>query len=92
MPEWLLGRFMQYCCQSGNQTSEQRKAFALVKEALDIAISEIHPGVKAKKIDSLMRSHIGNFPHHGGHGVGTMYHEEPRITPYNEMELANRIW
>jgi len=34
-----------------------------------------------------MRRHIGNFPHHGGHGVGTMYHEEPRIVPYCETEL-----
>jgi Xaa-Pro dipeptidase len=71
----------------GKPTSEFKKTFKLVKEALDIAINEIHPGVKAKKIDSLMRSHVGNFPHHGGHGVGTMYHEEPRITPYNEMKL-----
>jgi Xaa-Pro dipeptidase len=76
---------------AGKTTSEFKKAFALVKEALDIAVSEIHPGVKAKKIDSLMRSHIGNFPHHGGHGVGTMYHEEPRITPYNEMKLESNM-
>lgn len=71
----------------GKPAAEFKKAFELVKEALDIAVSEIHPGVKAKTIDRLMRAHIGNFPHHGGHGVGTMYHEEPRITPYNEMVL-----
>jgi Xaa-Pro aminopeptidase len=75
----------------GTPDSEKRKTFALVKEALDIAISEIHPGVKANKIDRLMRRHIGNFSHHGGHGVGTMYHEEPRITPYNEMELEQNM-
>ena len=37
-----------------------------------------------------MRSHLkaeGNFGHHGGHGVGTIYHEEPRIVPYNTMIL-----
>jgi Xaa-Pro dipeptidase len=71
----------------GKPGSGFKETFALVKEALDIAISEIRPGVKAKKIDNLLRSHAGSFSHHGGHGVGTMYHEEPRITPYNEMEL-----
>ena len=38
-------------------------------------------------IDKLMRAHIGNYPHHSGHSVGTAYHEEPRITPYNMIEL-----
>ncbi len=34
-----------------------------------------------------MRGHIGNYPHHSGHGVGTLYHEEPRVTPYNKTLL-----
>ena len=34
-----------------------------------------------------MRDHIGNYPHHSGHGVGTSYHEGPRITPYNDTIL-----
>lgn len=72
---------------AGEPTISQRKAFALVKEALDIAVNSIGPGIKALEIDQLMRRYIGNFPHHGGHGVGTMYHEEPRIVPYNETEL-----
>jgi Xaa-Pro aminopeptidase len=72
-------------------TSGQRKTFSEVKKALDIAINAIRPGVKAMEIDRLMRSHIGNFPHHGGHGVGIMYHEEPRIVPYNDMELASNM-
>jgi Xaa-Pro dipeptidase len=73
----------------GIPTSEQRKNFELVKEALDIAINAVCPGVKAMEIDRLMRRHIGNFLHHGGHGVGIMYHEEPRIAPYNDIELAS---
>jgi len=71
----------------GQSSSVQRKSFALVKEALNIAINSIQPGVKAMEIDRLMRRHIGNFPHHGGHGVGTLYHEEPRIVSYNNMIL-----
>jgi Xaa-Pro dipeptidase len=59
----------------------------LVKGALEIGISAIRPGVEAMEIDRLMREHIGNYPHHSGHGVGIMYHEEPRIVPYNKAEL-----
>lgn len=71
----------------GEPSYEYRQTFNTVKEALDIAINAIRPGVKAMKIDSLMRNHVGGFPHHGGHGVGTMNHEEPRIVPYSDMEL-----
>ena len=71
----------------GEPSPLMKKTFERVKEALEIGINAVHPGIKAREIDRLMRSHTGNFPHHGGHGVGTLYHEEPRITPYNEMEL-----
>ena len=27
------------------------------------------------------------YPHHSGHGLGTAYHEEPRIVPYNTLAL-----
>ncbi|MFT3949888.1 MAG: Xaa-Pro peptidase family protein [Agriterribacter sp.] len=71
----------------GEPTAEQKKIFAQVKETLQMGIDAIYPGVKALEIDKLMRSYAGNFPHHGGHGVGIDYHEEPRIVPYNEMVL-----
>jgi Xaa-Pro aminopeptidase len=40
----------------------------------------------------MMRSAIQSqgypsYPHHSGHGLGTSYHEEPRIVPYNTMKL-----
>jgi Xaa-Pro dipeptidase len=71
----------------GEPTAEQKETFKLVREALDIGINAIRPGVQAKEIDRLMRNHIGNYPHHSGHGVGIMYHEEPRIVPYNDIQL-----
>ncbi|MEP6596620.1 MAG: Xaa-Pro peptidase family protein [Ginsengibacter sp.] len=71
----------------GKPTASRKKNFALVKEALEIGINAIRPGVQAREIDALMRKHIGNYPHHSGHGVGTMNHEEPRIVPYNKTEL-----
>jgi Xaa-Pro dipeptidase len=72
----------------GKATSSQMKAFDSVKEALQIGIDAVRPGVKAMQVDKLMRAHIGDFFHHGGHGIGTVYHEEPRIVPYNDIELV----
>jgi len=74
----------------GTPTKDQERIFALVKEALEIGISTIRPGVQAKEVDLAMRHHLaaeGGFGHHGGHGVGIAYHEEPRIVPYNSMLL-----
>jgi len=71
----------------GMPTTEQKRAYLRVKEALNTAINAIRPGIKASDIDSIMRKHVGDFPHHGGHGVGTLYHENPRIVPYNNAEL-----
>jgi len=71
----------------GTPTTTQRKTFGLVREALEIGIQAMKPGIKANAIDRLMRSHIGNYPHHSGHGVGTIYHEIPRIVPYNDVLL-----
>ena len=58
-----------------------------MKETLYIGIEAIRPGIPAKEVDRLMRNHLGNYPHHSGHSVGTAYHEEPRITPYNDTIL-----
>lgn len=74
----------------GKPSSEQQKIFSLVREALAIGINTIRPGVEARAVDAAMRLHLeaeGGFGHHGGHGVGTVYHEEPRIVPYNTMIL-----
>lgn len=74
----------------GKPTSMQIAHFNSVKEALEIGIAAIRPGVQAKSIDQLMRKHlssVGQYGHHSGHGVGIAYHEEPRITPYNDIIL-----
>ena len=74
----------------GSPTAEQKKIFALVNEALEMGINTIRRGVQAKEVDCVMRKHLeteGGFGHHGGHGVGLFYHEEPRIVPYNTMIL-----
>ncbi len=74
----------------GTPTKEQSKIYRLVLEALETGISKIKPGIRAKDVDLAMRKHLeteGGFGHHGGHGVGVLYHEEPRIVPYNNMIL-----
>jgi Xaa-Pro dipeptidase len=74
----------------GKPTQIQIEYFNLVKEALDLGINAIKPGVRASTIDQLMRRHLSSvegYKHHSGHGVGLAYHEDPRIVPYNDTEL-----
>lgn len=78
----------------GKPTPEQKRYFELIKEALQVAIDYIKPGVKASELDQLFRKHlevVGQSGHHSGHGVGTTNHEEPRIVPYNEMILETNM-
>lgn len=74
----------------GKPSLKQSDHFEMVKEALSVGINAIKPGIKAKTIDQLLRkqlSSVGEYSHHSGHGVGIAYHEEPRITPYNDIVL-----
>ena len=76
---------------AGSPSSIQSAMFRRVQEALDLGIQAIRPGVRASEIDRLMRDHLaalGTYSHHGGHGLGVTYHEEPRIVPYNDLVLA----
>ena len=78
----------------GNPTKQQADHFKMVKEALEIGVNAIKPGVQAKTIDHLMRKHLssaGQYSHHSGHGVGIAYHEEPRIVPYNDIEFESNM-
>jgi len=76
---------------AGNPSPLQRAMFQRVKEALNLGIQALRPGVKASAIDRLMREHLaelGTYSHHSGHGLGVVYNEEPRIVPYNDLELS----
>ncbi len=75
----------------GIPTKVQQALFARVKEALELGIQAVRPGVRASEIDTLMRgrlSEVGTYSHHSGHGIGVTNHEEPRIVPYNDQELC----
>jgi len=76
---------------AGTPSPLQLAMFRRAQEALNLGIEAIRPGVRASAIDRLMREHLaalGTYPHHSGHGLGVTYHEEPRIVPYNDLELA----
>lgn len=78
-------------CVVGEATSDERKLFDGIAAALAESIAEVRPGLHASDLDAAMRKRVlrlkGGYPHHSGHGLGLTWHEEPRIVPYNAMEL-----
>jgi Xaa-Pro aminopeptidase len=77
---------------AGEASAELKKVYTIVLDTLRTGIQAVKPGLKACDLDNLLRSFIRNrgypvYPHHSGHGIGTSYHEEPRIVPYNPLQL-----
>jgi Xaa-Pro dipeptidase len=64
----------------GKPSDDARDAHARARETLAGLLSAIRPGIVASELDTLARAQL-EFPHHTGHGLGTGYHEEPRIIP-----------
>ncbi len=76
----------------GEPPTELSKAYRAVLSALCDAIAAVRPGMRACDLDAQLRKAIQDaghpvYPHHSGHGLGTTYHEEPRIVPYNTQAL-----
>jgi Xaa-Pro dipeptidase len=72
--------------------AELKKSYQIVREVLQKGVEAARPGMRACDLDALMRSEIQRqgydpYPHHSGHGIGTTFHEEPRIVPYNNLPL-----
>jgi Xaa-Pro aminopeptidase len=61
-------------------TAELRDRHAHVAQALERAIDLVRPGAVAGEIDARVRAGL-DFPHHTGHGIGSSYHEHPRLVP-----------
>lgn len=84
-------------CVAGEPTAAQRTLHKLVSEALEIGRGLLRPGAVAGDIDRAMRRHIEQasytpYWHHGGHGIGVVGHESPRILQYNAETLqANMV-
>jgi len=73
----------------------QREIYAVVKEAHDLAVSAVKPGVSCRELDAIARSFIeqrgyGDYFRHGlGHGVGLDVHEKPIVSPRGEQQLSS---
>jgi Xaa-Pro aminopeptidase len=74
----------------GKPTSEQTKVYQTVKEAHDLAIEGIRPGIPICEIDGKARDYIKNqgygdyFGHGLGHGIGLAVHEDPAVNSENK--------
>jgi Xaa-Pro aminopeptidase len=65
---------------AGEASPALRAAPARVRAALARAVELVRPGARARDVDAAIRDGL-DYPHHTGHGVGTAYHEEPRVVP-----------
>ncbi len=76
----------------GDAEPEVTRRLAVVREALGRCVAEIRPDVPASHVDdvarAVVRGHGFDYAHHTGHGLGTAYHERPRITPASTDVLA----
>jgi Xaa-Pro aminopeptidase len=71
----------------GEPSAWARRAHRRCRDALDVAIAAVRPGIAAGDLDQLVRTRLPDLPHHVGHGIGGSVHEEPRIVPGSETRL-----
>lgn len=89
-----LGAYWADSCATvalGRVRDEVERAHAAACEALERTIEMLRPGTRAGDIDAAARGIVervdGSYPHHTGHGIGTSFHEAPRIVPGSERVL-----
>jgi Xaa-Pro dipeptidase len=75
----------------GEPPEAAKRAHAAALEALEAAKAAVHPGALGGDVDRIARGIMeaagGSYPHHTGHGLGLMPHEEPRIVPGSQRVL-----
>lgn len=73
----------------GEPSPEARRAHERARAALARALELVRPGTETAAIDEAARTAVGGegYPHHTGHGLGTAFHEEPRIVPGTDRAL-----
>ena len=77
----------------GSADERQKEIYRIVKEAHDLALEQVRPGVTCRQVDKAARDHItaggfGEFFGHGtGHGVGLEIHEKPTLSCRSEEIL-----
>jgi Xaa-Pro aminopeptidase len=79
---------------TGDLGDEARDVYELVLSAQLAALAAVRPGAAAVEVDAAAREPIAaaghgeRFGHGVGHGVGIEVHEDPRLGPRSEDELA----
>lgn len=77
----------------GEPTDKMKEVYNIVKEAQEIGVRTVRPGIKAREVDEAVRKHISDrgygkyFTHRTGHGLGIEIHEEPYISGISESIL-----
>ena len=77
----------------GQPEDRQYEIYKIVKEAHDLAIAAVRPGITGRELDSVARDYIrgkgyGDYFGHGlGHGVGLEIHEKPTVSPRSNMMI-----
>jgi Xaa-Pro aminopeptidase len=75
--------------------AEVADIYQQLHEILDAAAAELRSGATGAQVFSGMRDRIltawpdGEFPHHGGHGVGLSVFDDPHVIPSDEQRLEN---
>lgn len=92
-PGWYVSDLTRMV-PTGSIPPELRKAYEVVREAHDAAISALRPRAKAADIDRVARKVItkaglgDRFTHALGHGIGLDVHEAPRLGRGSEDVLV----
>lgn len=79
----------------GDPGSREKEIHGIVREAHDLAIKAVAPGISCKALDAVARDYItkhgyGDYFGHGlGHGVGLDIHEKPTISSRSEAVLED---
>lgn len=79
----------------GETSEEFRKLHKAAREALEIGLEALRPGVLAAELDAVIRNHLGHAGYgcgpHTGHGVGVTHFEGPLIAPYNTQPIEKSM-
>lgn len=71
----------------GEPDSTLTRLHTRAMSVLEQAVKAVRPGAPAASLDAHARQAL-SYPHHTGHGLGTSYHERPRIVPGSDETLA----
>lgn len=77
----------------GEPGSREKEIHAVVREAHDLAIKAVSPGISCRELDAVARNFIAEhgyadyFGHGLGHGLGLDIHEKPTVSPRSDSVL-----